>query len=315
VVELPDFPAVSAEAVAAIGRRHGLGATRATRLPERGIFNAIFRLGPRHVLRVPRDHPAHFAALSREAAVVPAARAAGVRTPALVAYDTSCDLLPVPFVIYERVAGRDLGALDLEPPAAAAVWRELGVDMARLHLGVRVVDLEGDLPEHDQLADPRELAERRASEGWFTSSEARWLQAWLEQLAPSLATTPRQHCLHGDSQSTNVMVGVRSGVPHYRAVVDWGSAAWGDPAFDFAGVPLRAAPFMLEGYRRVSAPYDDATAEARILWRHLQLSLYLLGRGPMPRWSWAERPLPMLLDVMRFFLDPPGGVWAALGPR
>ena len=106
------------------------------------------------------------------------------------------------------------------------------------------------------------------------------------------------------------MVGVRSGVLACRAVIDWGSAARGDPAFDFAGVPLRAVPFMLEGYRRVSALDGDAPVEARILWRHLHLSLYVLGRGPLPGWSWAERPLPMLLDVLRFFVDAPGGAWA-----
>jgi hypothetical protein len=77
-----------------------------------------------------------------------------------------------------------------------------------LHLGVPVADIENELPEHDALADPRALAERRAADGWFTSSEARWLQGWFEQIAPSVATTPRQRCLHGDSQSTNVMVGV-----------------------------------------------------------------------------------------------------------
>jgi hypothetical protein len=98
-------------------------------------------------------------------------------------------------------------------------------------------------------------------------------------------------------------------------VIDWGSASRGDPAFDFAGVPLRAVPFMLEGYRRVSALDGYAPVEARILWRHLHLSLYVLGRGPLPGWSWAERPLPTLLDVLRFFVDALGGAWAALKPR
>ena len=89
-MKLPDFPTVSTEIVDAIARRHGLGALRARRLPETGIFNAMYALGPRHVLRTPRDHHAHFDALRREATIVPAARAAGVRTPALVAFDATC---------------------------------------------------------------------------------------------------------------------------------------------------------------------------------------------------------------------------------
>lgn len=31
---------------------------------------------------------------------------------------------------------------------------------------------------------------------------------------------------------------VSSGAEKYLAVIDWGSAAWGNPANDFAGIPL-----------------------------------------------------------------------------
>ena len=57
---------------------------------------------------------------------------------------------------------------------------------------------------------------------------------------------------------------------------------------------------------------EDETAEARILWRHLQISLYLLGRPPQPGLSWAERPAAMLLEIMRFFLGSPGRPWTDL---
>jgi aminoglycoside phosphotransferase (APT) family kinase protein len=309
-VRLPEFPPLSDAVLDAIAQRHGLGGVRLRRLQERGIFNVVLQLGPRHVLRVPRDHPRHVAALEREAVIVPAARAAGVRTPRLVAFDTACDLLPVPYMIYERVPGGDLARLDLEPAAAASVWRELGIDLARLHCGVLAIKL----PEHEAVGDPRVLCQRRAKEGVFSSAEARWLMAWLDRLAPMVIGSTYRRCLHGDSQATNVMVRRISGKPTYSAVVDWGSSGWGDPAYDFAGVPLRAVPFMLEGYRSVSPLEGDETGEARILWRHLQLALYLLGRAPMPGWSWAEQPLPMLLEVMRFFVDAPAGAWSALAP-
>jgi len=90
----------------------------------------------------------------------------------------------------------------------------------------------------------------------------------------------------------------------YVAVIDWGAAALGDAANDFAGVPLRAVPFMLQGHRDVVSLDDDENAEARILWRHLQLALFTLPRGAEPGRSWAERPLAMLLEVLRFSLDP-----------
>ena len=101
--------------------------------------------------------------------------------------------------------------------------------------------------------------------------------------------------------------------PQYVAVIDWGSAGWGDAAEDFAGVPLRAAPFMLQGHRDFAA-LDDDSAEARILWRHLQLGLLTLPRGAVPGRSWAERPLAMLFEIFRFFLAEPGVRWADLGP-
>ena len=105
---------------------------------------------------------------------------------------------------------------------------------------------------------------------------------------------------------------VRPDPPTYLALIDWGACGWGDAAHDFAGIPLRAVPFMLEGYREVAPLPEDETAEARILWRHLQIALYLLGRPPQPGLSWAERPAAMLLEIMRFFLGSPGRPWADL---
>jgi hypothetical protein len=69
---------------------------------------------------------------------------------------------------------------------------------------------------------------------------------------------------------------------------------------------------MLEGYQEVAPLPEDETAEARILWRHLRVSLYLLGRPPQQGLSWAERPVAMLLEIMRFFLGSPGRSWTDL---
>jgi hypothetical protein len=86
------------------------------------------------------------------------------------------------------------------------------------------------------------------------------------------------------------------------------------PAARSAGVPLRVVPFLLEGYRQITPLDDEENAEARILWRHLQLSLYLLRREPQPGRSWAERPLAMLLEIWRFFNESPGARWVAWAP-
>ena len=83
---------------------------------------------------------------------------------------------------------------------------------------------------------------------------------------------------------------VRPGSSEYLALIDWGACGWGDPAHEFAGIPLRGVPCMLAGYREITPVPEDETPEARILWRQLQIALYLLGRPPQPGLSWAERP-------------------------
>jgi Ser/Thr protein kinase RdoA (MazF antagonist) len=118
--------------------------------------------------------------------------------------------------------------------------------------------------------------------------------------------------LHGDTQATNILV--RPGSLAYLALVDWGGCGWGDPALDFSGMPLRAVPDVLAGYRELAALPDDETAEARILRYHLHFALVLIDNEPQPQRSWGERPLGYLLDAMRLLLETPGGRWAELRP-
>ncbi|MEO7910971.1 MAG: aminoglycoside phosphotransferase family protein [Roseiflexaceae bacterium] len=305
-MELPPFPDISDDLLHAIAERHGVAGAAITRLPEVGIFNAIYALGSDLILRIPRDHPAFTDAARKEVLAVPAARAAGVRTPDLLAFDVSLELLPVPYTMYERVHGETLGLLDHEPGDSLAAWHELGRDLALLHTHVAAQGPIAEI-EIEGLPDPRLWLDQIAQEGYFTSMEARWLRGWLDRLAPAaLAVTPRRF-LHGDIQTTNMLV--RAGSLDYLAIIDWGSAGWCDPAWDFAGVPLRAVPLLLQGYREVATLDHEPTAEARILWRHLQLALLVLRRGPMPERSWAERPLAMLLEIMRFMIESPAGVW------
>ena len=309
---LPDHVDVSSETLRTIADRHGLGGACVERLPETGIFNAIYRLGDGAILRIPRNHPKFVEAAHNEAIAAPAARAAGVRTPRLLAFDDSLTLLPVPYTVYERVRGVTLESLNLDPPDAAEVWRDHGRNLALAHVGVPI---DGDvilLPPRTPDPDPRELLAVRVADGWLSPLDARWLGAWLDRLAPAALTPVTARFLHGDTQATNLMVS--GDPPRYEAVIDWGSATIGDPALDFAGVPLRAVPFMLTGHREIAPLDGDATTETRILWRHLQLSIWTLPRGAVPGLSWAERPVSMLLEVLRFFLEPPDERWCALGP-
>jgi hypothetical protein len=213
---------MSADTLEAIGERHNLRAGEISPLDDVGIFNAIYLVGSEYVLRIPRDAPPFVAAIRKESVAVPAARAAGVRTPALIAFDDSLDLLPVPYAIYERVHGETLGMLDFGPQDTPRVWHQVGRDLARLHEGVGEYGPVAGL-ECEPLPDP--MPDELASAGHFTAEEASWLSGWLELLAPfALAPLPRRF-RHGDLQTTNVMV--RPDSPTYLALIDWGACGWG----------------------------------------------------------------------------------------
>jgi aminoglycoside phosphotransferase (APT) family kinase protein len=294
-MDLPGFATMTEHALNTVARRYGQ--TEVTPLPAVGIFNALYGLGEDLILRVPRDHPAFLDALAKEPLAVPLARAVGVRTPALVDYDDSRTLLPVPYTVYERVPGDTFGLLPGDPVDAAGVWLELGADLARLHMGVRDESVAGLTCEG--LPDAADLAEQLSQRAIVGPAEAAWLTDWLHHLDRLAGARPSVF-VHGDIQTTNVMLTGGS----YQAVLDWGACGWADPAVDFAGIPLRAVPALLTGYAGQGAPVD-AGLRAAIVRRHLHIGVFLAHRPPQPGRSWAERPMGVLLDVLRFLTDAP----------
>ena len=305
---------MSPEVLRAIVIHHGLRVEGIETPPPTGIINAIYYLGDDYVLRVPRNHPAHVEQARREARAIPAARAAGVQTPALISFDDSLDLLPVPYLITERIHGKALGHLKADPATAAYVWRDVGRNLARLHRGVPEGGPAGNQDSLSGLGgeDPRDLAAERARDGWFSSTEANWLITWLDRLAPLAAPPARRRFIHGDVQATNVIVDPTN--RRFRALIDWGCSGWDDPAQDFKGMPFRAVPIILAGYREVGQMDDDDRVEARILWSTLWLILRFLPRGAAPGLAWGEQPTAMLMELFRFFLSRPGPPWDGLGP-
>jgi Ser/Thr protein kinase RdoA (MazF antagonist) len=173
-LQLPDFPPMSAKTLEAIGERYNLHAEEISPLEDVGNFNSIYLVGSEHVLRLPRDAPPFVAAIRKESVAMPAARADGVRTPALVALDDSLEILPVPYAIYERVHGETLGILDFGPEDNPRIWHQVGRDLARLHEGVGEYGPVAGL-ECEPLPDPRPMPDELASAGYFTAEEARWL--------------------------------------------------------------------------------------------------------------------------------------------
>jgi aminoglycoside phosphotransferase (APT) family kinase protein len=307
-LKLPEAVRITDEAAEAIARLIGDPSVRLVPLPSSGIINTIYKLGSHHLVRVPRHHPAHTAQLMSEAAAIPVAIDAGVRTAPIVAADLEPTILPVPLLVVERLKGTDLERGEFDPPAPTEAWPALGRDLANLHRALPPDGLAvGPPPEVSE--DPRALVHRRREDGWISPTEARWLLRWLERLAPAALEPAELRLVHGDVQMSNVLVGDRG---DYVGLIDWGCARVDDVSSDFLAMPMAAVPELLTGYGKPSA--DDPTLEARIVWRRIQSILAVLPRGAAPGMAWAERPVTWLADLLRFFVGAPHGRWSEVGP-
>ena len=237
-----------------------------------------------------------------------------MRTPALVAFDSSLDLVPVPFLIVDWVDGVDLETSRSDPAATDDIWTEVGRDLALLHDRVRPRDWpRGATPVPTTAADAEASLRQRVDDGWFSYIEGTWFDAWLARLAAGVGEPSERRATHGDVQMSNVLMS--SGAGRYTALLDWGCASAKDPVIDFMPMPFAAVPALLRGHREVAPLPDDDTAERRILLYRLRTLLGVLPRGPAPDMTWGERPTAWLIDLLRFFQSPPTEVWRELAPR
>jgi Ser/Thr protein kinase RdoA (MazF antagonist) len=319
-VELPPAVPVSDEAVSAIADRHGLGVSRGRILASSGIINTVVALDDRFALRVPRDHPGHVDQARIEAEAIPLAVAAGVRTPDLVAFDDTLEILPVPYLVVDLVAGRDVESVAGDPADLTELWFEVGRDLGRLHTGVDPALWPGAPPEEAATSnlipwpphDPEALVRQRVDQGWLSYLEGRWLLGWIGRLDDGRGGPVPVTATHGDVQMSNILMDETSG--RYRALLDWGCAATKDAVVDFMPIPLAVVPHLLAGHRDVAPLADDDRAELRILRGRIHAVLAMLPRGAAPGTTWGERPVAWLTDLLRFFVEPPNDRWRALAP-
>ena len=302
---------IAPEVLAALAARHGLGSRPFAPLPSTGIINTLWSVGNDLILRVPHNTPAGLADTFTESVAVPIAVEAGVRTPKLVIWDESYELLDVPYTIYERVHAETLGVVEPDLRMIPQVYSALGHDLALLHSQVASCpDPLGrlDTPGHEQT--DREL-EQCIKAGLLVPIHARWLTGVIERLQPALARAIPARFVHNDLHSMNIMVG---GTPlAYTAIIDWGDAGWGDPAIEFIALPLRLAVQVLAGYRAAALLPEDPEIEARILWDRL-------GHGlrHLPLFATCDEavgsyaPIPDWLDLLRLMASSPASPWTEL---
>ena len=253
------------DVVAAMFARHGAsGAWQPLR--STGLANHVYATRD-VVLRVPTDHPEGVVDARTESVAAPVARAAGVLTPRLIAFDDSRTIVDRPFSLWERVHGETLGLVDLNPRQIAEVWSAVGRELARLHLGVRECpDPNGYLDQPGRVLDLDLLMRPLTDSGRMPIDTAQSIESLAKELDGHLDAAVEPRFIHNDVHPMNVMCSTAGTL---LAVIDWGDAGWGDPTLDFATIPEAVMSFALEGYESQAPGVLGNFPEARFLWDKL----------------------------------------------
>ena len=305
----------SPEVVAWLMDQFGIRTGEIQVLPA-GEANHAWRLGDDLVLRIPRNDGPLTNDLRKERSVIPIARAAGVSTPEIVAFEEGLDRTGRPVMVLRRVAGADLERAGLAETASRPIYREVGRQIGRLHAATGSgFSAPPGIPRDDGGDDPRSLLEPLVVAGALDGETANWLRGRFDRLAPFVPDAPALVLTHGDVASRNILVDPASDA--FRALVDWGDAAIADPAMDFAKLPLAMLPATLAGYLGRT---DDASAGASAEFRawqarafRYQLHWAVAATGRHDPESSALRPpgpaMQRLMVILRFLTATPDSRW------
>lgn len=262
---------VAADPVADILTHHGIPGPWEM-LAATGVANRIYATSD-VVLRIATDHPEAVEDARTESVAAPIVRAAGVPVSELLAFDDSRRLVDRPYSIWERIHGETLGLLRPDTRFRRETWSEVGHQLAALHSRVRdCPDPHGWLDHPDRDVGLADRAARLRSAGHIDAATADEIERWIEALQPAIVM-PKPCLLHNDVHEMNLMCS-RDG--SLLAVIDWGDAGWGDPALEFAKIPLAAVPSVMTGYESDAPGLLGDLPEARIIWDKLDYALHAL---------------------------------------
>lgn len=200
------------------------------------VTYALTRGADRYVLRRPPRGPLPVSAhdMLREARLLIALGAVGVRVPDVLATCEDPSVIGAPFYVMPFLDGHVLGTRPLRCPTGRSAPAAIGAELVDALIELHSVDVQNARLEEFGRSGGYLQRQLRRFAGLLAQYRARsipeleltadWLRA---NLPPSAETT----VVHGDYRLGNVMFAA-TGSPRISAVLDWELATLGDPLAD-----------------------------------------------------------------------------------
>ncbi len=223
-------------------------------MPNGGMVNEAWQIGGGHILRIVKEggDPECDSEAPREATVVPLLVAAGMTVPRLVAHDTQ--FAPRPYTLYELATGELIGFSKHPIEHYAPAYRQIGRELFVLHNIAVNESIRSGLRTDGPVDIPKAVA-KTIKVGAITQEEGDDIVAMVAHLDKIGGHPPGSRLIHNDVHPWNLMGDPSTGV--LTAILDWGDTTHGDPARDFASMPLQCVPLMIEGYREASCNTEE----------------------------------------------------------
>lgn len=285
---------IDIDIVKQIAAKHGISGN-AELMPASGMVNEAWLLDDRFVLRITMADDA-FDEAGREAWIVPIVREAGALSPEIIAADLSMSIIERPYTIYRKAEGVLLGDLDDDPDLFVDAYREVGREFARIHSIVIAGEEKEKLRQASTFDAVKQLTKAREA-GKIDEADIKIVEECILELGARIGGRSQRCLVHHDVHPWNMFVD-----PETRgltAIIDWGDTAWGDPAAEFASMPLAAVPHMLDGYAEAGGVVTESLIAKSM---HLGLALCLwevrdLDPARFKRQWWRHSPKGFGEDV------------------
>ena len=221
-----------------------------------------------------------------------------------MSFDSSHSIVDQTYIVLERLHGRTIDDMPSLAEGGTRTYGSLSEVLFQLHqlrkgCGEPILGVESAEFSCERLLD--ELA----SAGEIGSDQGGWLREWFCHLEARGARSWDPVLLHGDVMPSNLILNSSGEV---TAIIDWGSARWGEAIRDLAGFQTSRLPQVLDAYRSTALSHNadpdipEGALEAGVLWYQLFFALSRLSgrQSTSEKRNWSAPREARLLELMRF---------------